>query len=1157
MCLLQVGKLQLTTTKTAMKRILMSVLFLLAAWQLQSQNFTVSPNPACVGQTITFSNVTSGYNSYDWSFCAANPEEQPNADILDVPSVNFNKPVFVALANDPVTNKFHAFVTNYDPLLIPPFTSHITRLDFDPNILDPSPTPFTVSASPAAPFPALEGIQIVHENGTWYGFVVGGVAPPYIAQLNFGNSLLNANPSRTYMTNQGQLSYPHDLYIFKDEATNQWFGLTANSGPTQDQGVQDGSITRFRFNNGLNAIPQGQNLGGFSVLEDPVGIYAIKQGDNWFVFVTDRWKGLIRLDFGNSLTNTPTAHVIGTLGGTLHRPRDISLLRYCEDIYGFVVNENTQGGNHSLIRLHFQNGITQPPTATAIAELDGFFNFPHSISDVLRSGDEMFALITNVLNNNITRIFFPTCEDDIPAQNIQTPNPISYNIPGMQTIELIVDLGLPTQTNVCQEIMIYALPTSNMSGGTSICEGDEASIQVSFTGVAPFTFSYTDGTNTYPVTTSSNPYTLVVSPVVNTTYSVTAVSDGNCTGNSFGNPVSIQVSPIANATFQYPTQTLCTSSPPMSPVKADPTTSGVFSASPAGLSINPSTGVIAPGTSQINIPYTVTYTTTGDCPDSFQVFPIIVTDQPEANFTYPAAAFCVNAAVVNPSPATPSASFGEFSATPPGLSLNSVNGAINPSLSQPGNYVVTNFIEAADGCPAATFNVNVEIAALPEVDFVADTVCFGNPTTLTGTSSVPAGTIAANQWFYNGNLIGLGSELNYTFPTDGVHTVRLVAISDKTCSSQIEKQVLVLRPEALMPTAILSDDLFICTDHTGAIRLEIQGGSGDEAEWFEGDCSGEPFATTTQPFLFINPPPIETTSYFARWKTNCNISECVPVTVTVSPLPVVEFEADTVCFGAPTTFISTSFIDGGEITDYDWFFEPGIQINTTDSIITHIFSISGNHNVTLIAKSDMACPNILTKNIFVLPAPEVDLLQRIPPELQNLTGDTLHWCVYNTVTLDATDPANPHQIFQWSVGADSDTLQVGALGIGYELQYHQVTVTDTITGCVNTGSLYIIFSIGPCEIGIFEPGIQANIKIYPNPANDHLNIEIDNAGGIDVIQFVSIYGHVVETMEVSAYRHEFRKNISLEGLHPGVYFVRMTGQRFSNTYKVIVNPSGY
>ena len=77
--------------------------------------------------------------------------------------------------------------------------------------------------------------------------------------------------------------------------------------------------------------------------------------------------------------------------------------------------------------------------------------------------------------------------------------------------------------------------TGALSGTASICENGSTNLSVALTGTAPWTITYkANGAN--PVTINninSSPYSILVSPVGNTTYTLTAVTDGNgCTASS-------------------------------------------------------------------------------------------------------------------------------------------------------------------------------------------------------------------------------------------------------------------------------------------------------------------------------------------------------------------------------------------------------------------------------------------------------------------------------------------------------------------------------------------------------------------------------------------------------------------------------------------------
>ncbi len=72
-----------------------------------------------------------------------------------------------------------------------------------------------------------------------------------------------------------------------------------------------------------------------------------------------------------------------------------------------------------------------------------------------------------------------------------------------------------------------------------MCKGGSATLTLTFTGTAPYNFTYTDGITPVTVTWHlTSVYTASVSPAVNTTYTLTSLTDGNsCTGAVSGSAV--------------------------------------------------------------------------------------------------------------------------------------------------------------------------------------------------------------------------------------------------------------------------------------------------------------------------------------------------------------------------------------------------------------------------------------------------------------------------------------------------------------------------------------------------------------------------------------------------------------------------------------------
>lgn len=204
-------------------------------------------------------------------------------------------------------------------------------------------------------------------------------------------------------------------------------------------------------------------------MNHPAGINIINDNGFWYAFVTNALSHtLTRLDFGSSLTNTPSGVNLGNPGNILNDPRGIRILKYCSDsIMGFVTNGEFAP---ALVRLNFNAGLVSMPTATNLGNL-GNLNFPHSITVPQRIGSDLYFFVTNVYNNTITRFKIAgQCSNvDIPSSTNATPPTFIYSKPGTYTINLTVDDGLPTQTSFCKQIVIIPRLSVDVNFSQDVC----------------------------------------------------------------------------------------------------------------------------------------------------------------------------------------------------------------------------------------------------------------------------------------------------------------------------------------------------------------------------------------------------------------------------------------------------------------------------------------------------------------------------------------------------------------------------------------------------------------------------------------------------------------------------------------------------------------
>ena len=140
----------------------------------------------------------------------------------------------------------------------------------------------------------------MNNEGKWYVIIVGGDPvgsgePSKIVKIELGTNIANNSPTATYWGNLGNLSYPHDLYVFDDNGN--WYGFTVNYG--------NSTVTRFNFTSSFSNTPTATNFGNIANLNGPTGLHAIKDNNKWYLFITNATSSsLSRLDFGTSLLNT-------------------------------------------------------------------------------------------------------------------------------------------------------------------------------------------------------------------------------------------------------------------------------------------------------------------------------------------------------------------------------------------------------------------------------------------------------------------------------------------------------------------------------------------------------------------------------------------------------------------------------------------------------------------------------------------------------------------------------------------------------------------------------------------------------------------------------------------------------------------------------------
>ena len=360
------------------------------------------------------------------------------------------------------------------------------------------------------------------------------------------------------------------------------------------------------------------------------------------------------------------------------------------------------------------------------------------------------------------------------------------------------------------------------------------------------------------------------------------------------------------------------------------TPGGIFLATPAGLSINPTTGAITPSTSSPGS-YQVTYEITGACPNSTTTqVNIIVTA-------------CVVIAT-NSGPICSGTTINLFASTipgatyqwtgPNGFTSNVQNPTNVPAPTDAGSYVYqVTATNGSDICSGSTF---VEIATTPVAIM---------PNTMNACSSGTNFFVPFDLALNNNTIVGSGVGLTvsyYETQSDAENNVNALSIpytnlsnpqtlyvrvqNDLGCYSTttlmlnvtLGQSAQVNQPmsQVLCNGSITSQINFTSNDTVGTTTYSWTNSNPSIGLWASGTGDISSFiATNNSPFPIV--AAIVVTATNSAISSNCNTSTVFTITVNpnaqMNQLGPVEY-----CNGATTTAINFNTNNTGGVTTYNW-----------------------------------------------------------------------------------------------------------------------------------------------------------------------------------------------------------------------------------------------
>lgn len=370
-----------------------------------------------------------------------------------------------------------------------------------------------------------------------------------------------------------------------------------------------------------------------------------------------------------------------------------------------------------------------------------------------------------------------------------------------------------------------------------------------------------------------------------------------------------------------------------------------------------STIVVSPTASTT---YTLAVTDANGCTNVVtqlvNVFP-----QPIAAFSAPNA--CLNNATAFTDQSSGGGTIWSWNFGEPSSGPNNVSTIQNPThtYGTSGTFTVSLLVSNANGC-VDSVTQTIIINPVPTVSFTSNTVCMGNTTTFSNSSSIVSGSIVNWAWNFadpNSGTNNISSSQNPThvFTSSGTFNVLLTATSDSGCQNSI------LLPVVVYPVPTAS---FVVTNACTNAPVYFTDASSLATQWFWdfGNFSG---ASTAQNPSYVYPSQGSyQVTLIVTSAGGCK--DTVSQIITVSPSPVPNFSPDSVCVNFPTSFTDLTVAPGGTVVNWLWNFGDGSPPDTAQNP-SHTYVVAGTYTVSLTVTSSNGCSSTGSKPVVVFPQP--------------------------------------------------------------------------------------------------------------------------------------------------------------------------------------------
>ncbi len=899
--------------------------------QCPLNNFT-SSDTICPLQNLNIDNSQSTALSFNWDFCLGDLDSMPLATALPSISGTLSYPLNMKMVEE--GGNFYGFIVNV-------FNgNYITRYDFG-NSPSNTPTAVNLNSDPLLGN-STTGIDMVKEGNKWYMFLVS-YGSNSLLRYDM-DSITQLNPTLVNLNLAG-LTNPYSIKIIDD------YAFITNNGSTE--------ITRISFGGSYLNTPT-------SLLPVPTGFLSNFGIDIAFDCVSNKYIGyttasgsgtLTKMDFGNSLGNTPTT---STEASALWTAQGLQLVKEEGNWHIFIVTDN-----NNFYHFTSGNSLDLPLNLQYTTNFGGIMANPQNIQ-MSKVGSDWIGIMPNKLLFSIVRLQFPQGCNGVPSSSTsQSPTGISFpaiNL-GYSTFELKETLSNGNSQYYLDSVFVKIPPPEAFFSFGTACKNSiinfTDSSTICYGSIIGWNWDFGDG-NSSTLSAPSHTYSSTGSFLVTFT-----VFSSNGDSAFIQKNILIHELPVAWFTIL---DSACVGS---DVVFIDSTISNdgnvllwnwnfgdgnsgagdtiIHAYSNSGfftIELISSTeyGCVDTSNRIINI-------TPGPISD-FQVFNTCAGEIAQFNNFTTATGTSVQSTLWN---------FGDSN-----TSLNSSPSHAYPSVA--ASYNVELISTAINGCTDTIIrNIRIANQPLPWFTTDLDTACSFSNIQFTDSSFAGVGdTISKRIWDFGDGIID-STTLNpvHIYNLSGLYTVTLTIQSPDDCDSSIQRSIFVIES----PTANFSVTNVCLGGASNFIDLSTSpsGSILTEWSWEFGDTNTSIAASTTHTY--------NDTGYYDITlivKSDIGCYDTLTSTTQVYSLPVVWFTHSSACTDNPVQFTDSSMVTGSSVTGWNWDFGSNGGTSTSPNpIFTYNDPLA--FPVTLIATSAQGCLDTITRIVIASQSPDYSI----------------------------------------------------------------------------------------------------------------------------------------------------------------------------------------